>query len=68
MTKTEDLKAKLARAIRRAEDLRVLVSAMQFGTDYESTMLLAQLRLGVTVEDLVQLIRLNSGGLNTTNS
>lgn len=68
MTKTEDLKAKLAKATRRTEDLSVLVSAMQFGTDEESTMLLAQLRLGVTVEVLIQSIRLDSGDLHTTNS
>jgi hypothetical protein len=44
----------------RVNDLHVLVEAMRFGTDESSTMLLAQLRIGVDVGELVQSIRSGS--------
>jgi hypothetical protein len=60
LTWTADLKAKVEEAEVRVNDLHVLVEAMRFGTDESSTMLLAQLRIGVDVGELVQSIRSGS--------
>lgn len=43
----------------RVADLRGLVSAIRSGTDGRSTMLLAKLRLSVSIEDLVLSVRLD---------
>jgi hypothetical protein len=60
LTWTADLKARVEEAEVRVNDLRVLVEAMRFGTDESSTMLLAQLRIGVDVGELAQSIRSGS--------
>jgi len=57
LTRTADLKRKLQEATGRFEDLDTLVDAMRFGTDDVSTMLLARLRLGEPIEDLVAALR-----------
>lgn len=54
MTRTADLKQKLQDATARSDDLDLLVDAMRTGTDEVSTMLLAKLRLGASVEALVR--------------
>ena len=57
LTRTADLKRKLQEATGRSEDLDTLVDAMRYGTDDVSTMLLARLRLGESIEDLVSALR-----------
>lgn len=57
MTRTADLKQKLLEATSRSEELDVLIETMRCGSDEFSTMLLAKLRLGASVEDLVKNIR-----------
>jgi hypothetical protein len=57
LTRNQHLKADFANVIRQLGDLIVLVNAMRDGTDEQSTMLLAKLRLGFTVETLAQSIR-----------
>lgn len=59
LTRTADLKSKLLAASRRSDDLEELVGAMRHGTDQKSTMLLARLRLGDTLADLLSNIRLD---------
>lgn len=56
-TRDQYLKARFANVMRQLDDLRVLVNAMRDDTDEQSTMLLAKLRLGFTVETLAQSIR-----------
>lgn len=53
LTKSEDLKQKLRDANCRADNLARVVAAMQSGTIEMSTTLLAMLRLGASVEDLL---------------
>jgi hypothetical protein len=60
LTRTADLKRKLQEATGRSEDLDTLVDAMRYGTDEVSTMLLARLRLGEPIEDLVTALRTDS--------
>jgi hypothetical protein len=57
LTRTADLKRRLQEATGRSEDLDTLVDAMRYGTDEVSTMLLARLRLGEPLEDLVTALR-----------
>jgi hypothetical protein len=57
LTRTADLKRKLQEATGRSDDLDTLVNAMRYGTDEVSTMLLARLRLGEPIEDLVTALR-----------
>lgn len=57
MTRTADLKKKLQEATGRSVDLDTLVDAMRHSTDDVSTMLLAKLRLGASIEDLAFEIR-----------
>jgi hypothetical protein len=54
---TSDLKRKFEDAVSRSEDMRVLIEALQFGSDQISTLILASLRLGVSVFDLAESIR-----------
>jgi hypothetical protein len=75
LTWAADLKAKVVEAAERVDDLDVLISAMKFGTDESSTMLLAQLRLGIGIKALAQSIRfgyhtapVNVVGLSRTSS
>lgn len=53
MTRTEDLKSKVREATERGDRLEQLVGAMRRGTDQESSRLLARLRVGATVDDLL---------------
>lgn len=57
LTRTQDLKAKLADVLRRVDEFELVIYAMRNGTDEGSTMLLAQLRLGAEVEALAEIIR-----------
>lgn len=66
MTRTQDLKAKITDATNRADDLAVLINGMRFGTDEESTMLLAQLRMGASTRDLARMVRESNPGLMKT--
>lgn len=59
LTRTADLKRKLQEANGRSDDLDELVGAMRHGTDQTSTMLLARLRLGDTLAELLTKIRLD---------
>lgn len=52
-TRTEDLKIKVQQATERGERLGQLVGAMRSGTDKESSELLARLRVGATLDDLL---------------
>lgn len=58
LTRTADLKGKLLLANGRSDDLDELVGAMRHGTDQTSTMLLAKLRMGDTLETLLSGLRL----------
>ena len=58
LTRTADLKRKLQEANGRSDDLDELVGAMRHGSDQTSTMLLARLRLGDTLAELLTNIRL----------
>lgn len=70
LTRTADLKRKLQEAIGRSDDLDTLVDAMRQGSDEVSTMLLAKLRCGFTIEDIVSNIRTepSPGGSADTQS
>jgi hypothetical protein len=57
LTRTADLKRKLLEANGRVADLGELVDAMRSGTDQTSSMLLAKLRLGESLESLLSDIR-----------
>ena len=67
MSRTAGLKQKLQEATRKHEDLNTLIDALRSGTDTESTMLLARLRLGTSVEDLVKSLRLDMGLASSTD-
>ena len=53
MTRSEDLKSKVREATERGDRLDQLVDAMRQGSDQRSSELLARLRVGATVEDLL---------------
>jgi hypothetical protein len=59
LTKTANLKRKLLEANRISDDLGELVGAMRSGTDQTSSMILAKLRLGDSLESLLSNIRLD---------
>jgi hypothetical protein len=56
MTKTEDLRYKLQVAVTRLNDLTCLIDAMRSSDGKVPTMLLARLRLGASIEELVHAI------------
>jgi hypothetical protein len=58
LTRIADLKKKLLEVNRLSDDLGELVGAMRSGTDQTSSMLLAKLRLGDSLESLLSNIRL----------
>lgn len=60
MTHIADLKRKVLQANERSDDLDELVGAMRHGNDQTSSMLLARLRMGDTLEALLSGIRLNA--------
>jgi len=68
MTRSADLKQKLQDANGKSEDLDLLVDALRSGTDLDSTMLLARLRLGTSVEDLAKSLRLELTLTDSTDS
>jgi hypothetical protein len=53
LTRTAGLKKQLREAVGRSEDLSALVEAMRRGTDETSSMLLAKLRIGMSLNDLI---------------
>jgi hypothetical protein len=57
LTRTADLKRKLLEANRLSDDLGELVEAMRLGTDQTSSMLLAKLRSGDSLESRLPNIR-----------
>lgn len=59
LTRTADLKQKLHEANLKSDELGDLVSAMRTGTDQASSMLLAKLRLGCSIKELLANIRLD---------
>jgi hypothetical protein len=59
LTRVADLKRKLLEAKWRSGDLGELVGAMRSGTDQTSSMVLAKLRLGDSLESLLSSIRLD---------
>lgn len=61
MTRVADLKRKLVEASEQSDDLHSLVDAMRSDTDQVSTMLLARLRLGASIQELVGSLRLDPG-------
>lgn len=56
----EDLKRKLKLVIERTQTLNRLTDAMRSGSDDESSMLLARLRVGHSIEDIVKSIQVDS--------
>lgn len=56
----EDLKRKLKLVIERTQALNRLTDAMRSGSDDESSMLLARLRVGHSIEDIVKSIQVDS--------
>lgn len=57
MTRMADLKRKIQEAAERTQDPEMLLEAMRNGSDEDSTMLLAKLRTGHSVEDLARSIQ-----------
>lgn len=57
LTRMEGLREKLQSVTNRVDNLEALVGRMRDGTDEESTMLLATLRLGWSVEEMAHAIR-----------
>ena len=53
MTRSQDLKLKVREATERGDKLDQLVDAMRRGTDQQSSELLARLRVGATIDDLL---------------
>ena len=53
MTRSEDLKFRVREATERGDRLDQLVGAMRSGTDAQSSQLLARLRVGATIDDLL---------------
>lgn len=60
VTRMEDLKRKLKLVIERTQTLNRLTDAMRSGSDDESSMLLARLRVGHSIEDIVKSIQVDS--------
>lgn len=60
LTKNADLKRKLQEANKRSDDLDILVNAMRSGSDQTSSMLLARLRIGDSLEQLLLNIRIDA--------
>ena len=59
LTRNADLKQKLQEANLKSEELSDIVTALRTGTDQTSSMLLARLRLGCSMEELLTNIRLD---------
>lgn len=67
LTRTADLKKKLCEATRRSDNLDTLVNAMRYGTDQASSMLLAKMRFGMSLQVLLDGIYLESLAMDTSN-
>jgi hypothetical protein len=64
LTRTAGLKKQLREAVGRSEDLCALVDAMRRGTDEVSSMLLAKLRIGTSLDHLLAGIERESSSMN----
>jgi hypothetical protein len=56
LTRTEDLRQQLQSVVANLNNLEAVVGKMRNGTDQEATMVLARLRLGAPIEEVVQVI------------
>lgn len=57
LTRNEDIRRKLEEAERFCEEAQVLIKALRSESIETSTMLLAKLRLGVSLSDLAESVR-----------
>lgn len=57
LTRNEDLRRKIDDAERYCEEAQILFKELQFGSIEAATMLLAKLRLGVSLSDLAESVR-----------
>lgn len=64
MTRIENFKKQLQEAETRLEHLHVVPGALRFVSDEDSTCLLARMRLGASIDELVESIR---SGFPTTD-
>lgn len=55
MTRVADLKQRIEEGARRLECLETLVDLLRYETDETSTMILARLRLGASIVDIVDM-------------
>lgn len=55
----ENLKRKLKKATEQTQNVNRLIDAMRSGSDDESSMVLARLRLGHSIEDIVKSIQVD---------
>jgi hypothetical protein len=60
LSRTADLKKKVYEAARRSDDLETFLDTIRRGTDQVSSMLLAKLRCGMSLRDLLREIHLPS--------
>lgn len=68
LSRTADLKGRLEEVTRHVDTLEALIAAMRWGDDQTSTTLLAKLRLGDSLEDIVRSIRAEAAGADITIS
>jgi hypothetical protein len=64
LTRTADLKKKVYEAAGRSDDLDTFLDTIRRGTDQVSSMLLAKLRCGMSLRDLLLEIRLTSSAID----
>jgi hypothetical protein len=57
LTRNEDLRNKLKDAEKSCEEVHLLFNELRTGSNEDSTMLLAKLRLGVSLSDLAESVR-----------
>lgn len=67
-TPVKDLTRRLEEADMRAEDVHLVVETLRSGSDQTSIMLLARLRMGLSVGDLAQSIRAEAAASIGTHS
>jgi hypothetical protein len=56
LTRTEELRQQLRSVMANLDNLKAIVGKMRNGTDEEATMVLTRLRLGASIEEVVQVI------------
>lgn len=66
LTRTADLKRKVYEADERTDDLSTFLNMMRHATDQVSSMLLAKLRCGMSLKDLIHEIHSPSSIMNTS--